>query len=70
MLEPLSPSPQVIEIEAEEQAKVEWLHSATDESFAAFDRGEGVSPSSAGEIDTFVNDAIEEGRAPRRTTRA
>jgi antitoxin ParD1/3/4 len=56
--------------EAEEQAKIEWLRGTTQEAFAALDRGEGVSLSSADDIDTFVSHAIEEGRAGRRTARA
>jgi len=56
--------------EAEDQAKVEWLRGTTKEAFAAFDRGEGVSLSSADDIDALVNSAIEEGRAARRTTHA
>jgi len=56
--------------EAEDQAKIEWLRGTTKEAFAAFDRGEGVSLSSADDIDALVNSAIEEGRVARRTTHA
>jgi antitoxin ParD1/3/4 len=56
--------------EAEDKAKLEWLRGATQEAFAALDRGEGVPLSSAGDIDAFVNDAIEEMRASRRATHA
>ena len=56
--------------QAEEQAKIEWLRGTAREAFAAFDRGEGLSLSSAEDIDTLVNEAIEEGRATRHITRA
>ncbi len=56
--------------EAEEQAKIEWLRGTAQEAFAALDRGEGVSLSSANDIDTFVNNAIEEERAARRRAHA
>lgn len=56
--------------EAEDQAKIEWLRGTTKEAFAALDRGEGVSLSSADDIDTFVKSAIEEGKAVRRATHA
>lgn len=55
---------------AEETAKIEWLRGATENAFAALDRGEGVPLSSAGDVDTFVNDAIEEVRAARRRIHA
>jgi antitoxin ParD1/3/4 len=54
--------------EAEDQAKLAWLRGTTNEAFAALDRGEGVSLSSADDIDTFVSEAIEERRAARRAT--
>jgi len=54
--------------EAEDQAKIEWLRGAAKDAFAAFDRGEGISLSSADDIDAFVNLAIAEARAARRTT--
>ena len=56
--------------EAEDKAKIEWLRGATQDAFAALDRGEGVPLSSAADIDAFVSDAIEEARAARRTTYA
>lgn len=56
--------------EAEERAKIEWLRGSTEEAFAALDRGEGVSLSTAEDIDALVNTAIEEGRATLRTTHA
>lgn len=56
--------------EAEDQAKIEWLRGTTREAFEAFDRGEGVSLSSADDIDALVNSAIEEARAARRTPHA
>jgi putative addiction module CopG family antidote len=56
--------------EAEDQAKVEWLRGTTKDSFAAFDRGEGIALSSTEDIDALVNNAIEEGRAARRTKHA
>ena len=56
--------------EAEDKAKIEWLRRATQDAFAALDRGEGVSLTSAGDIDAFVTDAIEEARAARRATHA
>jgi antitoxin ParD1/3/4 len=56
--------------EAEDQAKLEWLRGTTQEAFAAFDRGEGISLSSAHDIDALVNGAIREGRTARRTTHA
>lgn len=56
--------------EAEDQAKIEWLRGTTKEAFAALDRGEGISLSSADDIDAFVNSAIEDGKAARRATRA
>ena len=54
--------------EAEDQAKLEWLRSTTNQAFTALDRGEGISLSSADDIDALVNSAIEEARAARRTT--
>lgn len=56
--------------QAEEQAKLEWLRGAATEAFASFDRGEGISLSSAEDIDALVIRATEEARAARRTTRA
>ena len=56
--------------EAEDLAKLEWLRGTTIEAFAAFDQGEGVSLSSAEDIDALVSSAIEEGRAARRTPHA
>ncbi len=56
--------------EAEDQARLERLRGTTQEAFAALDRGEGVSLSSAEDIDTLVNSAIEERRAARRITHA
>ena len=56
--------------EAEDKARLEWLRGTTQDAFAALDRGEGVPLSSAGDIDVFVKDAIEEARAARRTTNA
>ena len=56
--------------EAEDQAKIEWLRGTTREAFAALDEGEGVSLSSADDIDALVNSAIEEERAAWRTIRA
>ncbi len=56
--------------EAEDQAKLEWLRATTEEAFAALDRGEGVSLSSADDVDTLVKSAIEEGRAARATAHA
>jgi antitoxin ParD1/3/4 len=56
--------------EAEDKAKIEWLRGETQDSFVALDRGEGVPLTSAGDIDTFVTDAIEEARAARRATHA
>ncbi|MBW4039418.1 MAG: type II toxin-antitoxin system ParD family antitoxin [Acidobacteria bacterium] len=56
--------------EAEDKARIEWLRGATEEAFAALDRGEGVSLSSVDDIDGLVESAVEEGRAARRTTHA
>ena len=56
--------------EAEDKAKSEWLRGTTKEAFAAFDRGEGISLSSAEDIDALVNSAIVEGKAARHTIRA
>jgi antitoxin ParD1/3/4 len=56
--------------EAEDQAKLEWLRGTTTEAFAALDRGEGISLTSADDIDALVNDAIEESRVARRTIHA
>lgn len=56
--------------EAEDQTKIQWLRGTTKEAFAALDRGEGVSLSSAYDMDTFVRDAIKEGRSARRMTHA
>ncbi len=56
--------------EAEDQAKLEWLRGTTKEAFAALDRGEGISLSSADDINAFVNSAIEDGKAARSATRA
>lgn len=56
--------------EAEDRAKIEWLRGTTEVAFAALDRGEGVSLSSAEDIDALVTGAIEEGRAAQRTRHA
>jgi len=56
--------------EAENQARLEWLRGATQEAFAALDRGEGIPLSSAEDIDSFVSEAVEEMRAARRGTHA
>jgi antitoxin ParD1/3/4 len=56
--------------EAEEQAKLQWLRTTTQEAFAALDRGEGIRLSSADDIDALVNDATEERRSARHTTLA
>ena len=56
--------------DAEQKAKLEWLRGTTRDAFAALDRGEGISLSSAEDIDALVTDAITERRAARGTTRA
>ena len=56
--------------EAENKAKLDWLRGSTQEAFAALDRGEGIPLSSAEDIDSLVSDAVEEMRAPQRTTHA
>lgn len=56
--------------EAEDQAKLEWLRGTTKEAFAALDRGEGISLTSAEDINALVDNAIEEGRAARRAAHA
>lgn len=49
--------------EAEDQARIQWLRNATEEAFAAFDRGEGIELSSPEQIDDFVNGVWEEVQA-------
>lgn len=56
--------------EAEDQARIEWLRRTAQDAFAALDRGEGVSLSSAEDIDALMNSAIEEARTARRTPHA
>ena len=41
-----------------EDAKLEWLRTTTEEAFAALDRGEGISFSSAEDTDSLVNDVM------------
>ena len=55
--------------EAEDKAKVEWLRSAAEEAFAAFDRGEGIELSSPEDIHSLVNEVREEVRIARAAAR-
>lgn len=56
--------------EQEDRAKLDWLRGATQEAFAALDRGEGLQLSGAEDIDAFVDSAIAEARAGRAAPRA
>ena len=44
--------------EAEDRAKLEWLRSATQEAFAAFDHGKGIPLSSVKDIDTLMQEVM------------
>lgn len=52
---------------AEDKAKLEWLRAATEDAFAALDRGEGVQLSSADNIDAFVDGITQKSRTARVT---
>jgi antitoxin ParD1/3/4 len=56
--------------EQEDRAKIEWLRGATQDAFAAFDRGEGVALNPAGGINGFVGEIVAEARAGRTAPRA
>jgi antitoxin ParD1/3/4 len=51
--------------EAEDEAKLECLRSMTKEAFAALDRGEYITLSSAQDVDVLVNEALAEVKAAR-----
>lgn len=51
--------------EAEDLAKLQWLRRATKQAFSQLDRGEGISLSSAQDIDVLVSDALAAARASR-----
>jgi len=54
------------ERETGDQAKLEWLRSATQESFAALDRGEGTSFDSVDDLAAFIDETAEALAAQRR----
>jgi antitoxin ParD1/3/4 len=56
--------------EQEDAAKLAWLRGATQDAFAALDRGEGIALNAADDIDAFVDEAIAEVRAEVRAERA
>lgn len=56
--------------EQEDRAKIEWLRGATQEAFAALDRGEGIALNSAEDIDALVSDAVTAARAGRAARHA
>lgn len=56
--------------EQEDRAKIDWLRGATEEAFAALDRGEGVPLKVAEDIDAFVDGIIAEARASRSAPHA
>ncbi len=47
------------EREAEDRTRLEWLRSATQESFAALDRGEGITFRSVDELAAFIEETGE-----------
>ena len=51
--------------EQEDRAKIDWLRGATQEAFAALDRGEGVALKAGEDIDAFVDGIIAEARSER-----
>ena len=51
--------------EAEDEAKLKWLRGATQDAFAALDRGEGIPLSSVDDIDALMNGAMDDLRAAR-----
>jgi antitoxin ParD1/3/4 len=54
----------LLERQAEEdKTKLAWLRAATEEAFAALDRGEGVQLDSAGDIDAFVDGILHARRS-------
>jgi antitoxin ParD1/3/4 len=54
--------------EQEDRAKIEWLRGTAQEAFAALDQGEGLSLSSAEDIDALVNGVLAEHHASRLTS--
>lgn len=51
--------------EKEDQAKLEWLRTATAEAFAAFDRGEDIALDADTGIDNFMNEVLTQVRRNR-----
>ncbi len=56
--------------EQEDKARLDWLRGATQDAFAALDRGEGVQLNAAEDIDAYVGNAIAEARSGRVAPRA
>ena len=54
--------------EAEDQARLDWLRTSTQEAFAAFDRGEGTPLSCTEDLDALVNNILVEVRSARGVT--
>ena len=52
--------------EAEDRAKLEWLRSAAQDSFAAIDRGEGIEFHSAEDLAAFIERLSETLAVERR----